>query len=145
MQQAYELTTLLSENGITEFKIGSNGDSVELTPGIRKAVRQTLEGKFRAIGSIEARIESLSAHDPPYSCTAWTLLRNEPIRCYLSDDDELVALAHRHFQERVTLRGVLRSRADGEVTSMRVYRIEPFPADDDLPTVDDIRGLMANG
>jgi hypothetical protein len=60
MQHAYELTTLMNENGIQGVKIGYNGDSVVLMPGDRKAVRQTLEGKYRAIGSIEARIEGLS-------------------------------------------------------------------------------------
>jgi hypothetical protein len=144
MQQAYELTTLLNENGIQAFRIGFNGDAVELTPGIRKAVRQTLEGRYRAIGSIEARIEALSAHDTPYSCTAWTLLTNEPIRCFFSEPG-LLAAAYDNFKRRVTLRGVLNSRADGEVTSMRVHSIVPFPPDDELPEVDDIRGIMANG
>lgn len=144
MQQTYELTTLLSENGIQDFTLGFSGEAVEFTPGMRKAVKQTLEGKYRAIGSIEARIEMLSAHEPPYSCTAWTLLTNEAIRCYFTDS-ALLKTAYEHFKQRVTLRGILNSRADGEVTSMRVHSIEPFPSDDDLPTVDDIRGIMANG
>lgn len=144
MQQAYELTALLNVNGIQSFRIGYNGDSVELNPQMRKTVRQTLEGKYRSIGSIEARIETLAGHEPPYSCTAWTLLTNEPIRCNFSDP-ALLDIAYAHFKQRVTLRGLLNSRGDGEVTSMRVHSIEPFPSDHDLPTVDDIRGIMANG
>ncbi len=143
MRHVYDLTTILDENGIQAIKIGNGGDLVQLRPTDRKAVRQALEGKYRAIGSIEARIETLSAHDKPFGCTAWTLLRNEPIRCYF--DAELVDVALRHFRQRVTLRGVISSRGDGEVTSMRVHSIEPFPHDDELPTVDQIRGLMANG
>lgn len=144
MQQAYELTTLLNQNGIQSVRIGFNGEAVELNPEMRKAVRQTLEGRYRSIGSIEARIDALSGHEPPYSCTAWTLLTNERIQCNFSDP-ALLDMAYAHFKQRVTLRGILNSRADGEVTSMRVHSIEPFPPDDELPTVDDIRGIMANG
>jgi hypothetical protein len=143
MQRAFELTKILDINGIEAFRIGYNGEAVEITPGMKKAVKETLEGKYKAIGSIEGRIESLSDHDSP-SCTIWTLLTGEPIRCTFADPG-LVTLAHRYFKERVTVRGVLTSRADGEVTSMRARSIEPFPDDSELPTVDDILGIMANG
>lgn len=112
--------------------------------GLDDRERFSEEGDYRAIGSIEARIEALFAHDTPYSCTAWTLLTNEPVRCFFSEP-ELLAAAYRNFQRRVTLRGILTSRVDGEVASMRVHSIEPFPSDDELPTVDDIRGMLANG
>ncbi len=144
MQQAYELTAMLHINGIDAFRVGYNGETVEFTPGIKKAVKETLEGKYKAIGSIEARIDTLSAHEKPYSCTAWTLLTNEPIRCFFSDA-EVLSSAYENFKQRVTLRGILTSRPNGEVTSMRVHSIEPFPADEDLPSVDDILGIMAHG
>lgn len=145
MQHAVELTNLLNINGIDSFRVGYNGESVELTPEMKKAVRETLEGRYTAIGSIEGRIEALSAHEPPpFYCTVYTVLTEEAIRCNFNDRD-LLEKAYQYFRQRVTLRGVLNSRADGEVTSMRVTSIEPFPADDELPDVDDILGIMANG
>ena len=144
MQQAYELVTILNTNGITSFRVGHNGETVELTPALKKPVKEALEGSYKAIGSIEGRIEGLSAHEPPYSCTVYTLVTGEAIRCTFADP-ALLSTAYEHFKQRVTLRGVLTSRPNGEVTSMRVYSIDPFPADDDLPTVDDILGIFANG
>ncbi|HEX9938439.1 MAG TPA: hypothetical protein VGB15_14985 [Longimicrobium sp.] len=144
MQQAFELVTILNENGINAFRVGHNGEKVEITPALRKPVKEALEGSYKAIGSVEGRIEGLSAHEPPYSCTVYTLVTGEAIRCNFADP-ELLTTAYKHFRQRVTLRGVLTSRPNGEVTSMRVYSIDPFPADDDLPTVDDILGILANG
>jgi len=144
MQQAYELVTILNTNGIQAFRVGSNGDRVEITPELRKPVREALEGSYKAIGSIEGRIEGLSAHEPPYSCTIYTLVTGEAIRCHFADPT-LLTTAYNHFKRRVTLRGVLTSRPNGEVTSMRVHSIDPFPEDDELPTVDDIIGIFANG
>ena len=145
MQQAFELVTILNVNGIEAFRVGYNGEKVEITPALRKPVKEALEGSYKAIGSIEGRIEGLSAHEPNVFCTVYTLVTGEAVRCTFIDP-ALLGIAYKHFKkDRVTLRGVLTSRPNGEITSMRVHSIEPFPADDDLPTVDDIIGIMANG
>lgn len=143
MRRVYELTALLSENGIESLRIGPDGDSVVLQPGMRKALRDTLEGRYRAIGSIEGRIDSLSAHEEPYFCTVYTLLSGEPVRCYFAS--ALLDTVYEHFRARVVVRGTLNTRADGEVTSMRLVSVDRMPDDDTLPTVDEIIGILSNG
>ncbi|HET7460882.1 MAG TPA: hypothetical protein VFJ82_06530 [Longimicrobium sp.] len=143
MRRAFELTSILGENGIQAFRFGTNGDSVELLPSMRKAVKETLEGRYRSIGSVEGQIDSLSAHEEPFFCTVYTALTKEPVRCYFNAP--LLQDVYDNFRRRVTIHGVFTTRADGEVTSMRASRIEPFPEEDELPTVDDIIGILTNG
>lgn len=143
MRRAYELTAMLDPNGIEALHIGLNGDTVVLQPGMKKAVRDALEGRYRAIGTIEGRIDSLSAHEEPYFCTLYTLLSNEPVRCYFGP--ELLDDVYENFRARVVVRGTLNTRANGEVTSMRLQGLERLPSDDELPTVDEIIGILANG
>ncbi|HET7231585.1 MAG TPA: hypothetical protein VFJ16_16365 [Longimicrobium sp.] len=143
MRRTYELTSLLHTNGIQAFRVGVNGDSVEIVPTMRKAVRETLEGRYRAIGSIEGRIDSLSTHEEPYYCTVYTMLSGEPVRCYFPP--HLLPSVHKHFRTRVTVYGTFTTRASGEVTSLRMSRIEPFPSDSEIPSIDEIIGILSNG
>lgn len=115
---------------------------MELLPTMRKSVKETLEGKYRAIGSIEGRIDSLSAHEEPYFCTVYAVLSGEPVRCYFSP--ALLDEVYASFRQRVIVHGTFRTRAGGEVTSMRISRIQRFPGANDLPSVDEIIGILAN-
>ncbi|HEV7589564.1 MAG TPA: hypothetical protein VGO40_15725 [Longimicrobium sp.] len=143
MRRAYELTSLLDQNGIAGFRVGLNGDSVRLTPEMRKPVREALEGRYQAIGSLEGRIDGMSAHEPPYFCTVYSMLSGEPVRC--SFGPELLAKVWENFRQRVTVRGVFTTRPDGEITGMRINDVERFPDVDDLPSVDDILGILVHG
>lgn len=143
MRRVSELTAILDENGIQAFRFGTNGDSFELKPSMRKSVRSALEGRYRSLGSVEGQIDSLSAHEEPFFCTVYTSLTNEPVRCFFSP--ALLSDVYENFRRRVTVHGLFTTRADGEVTSMRASRIEPFPSPNELPTVDDIIGIFSNG
>lgn len=140
MRRTYELTSILNANGIQSFRIGVNGESVSLNPDMRRTVRQAAEGHYRALGSLEGTIDGISAHESPYSCTLYTLLTNEAVRCYFGP--ELLSAVHENFKRRVSVRGVFTTRADGEVTSLRVQDIERLPSADELPSVDEILGIL---
>lgn len=142
MRRAFELASLLNENGIQAFRVRSNGEEVAITPGLRKTVRDAMEGRYRALGSIEGRIDALSAHEEPYFCTVYTLLTGEPVRCYLGA--ELLDDAYRYFRQRVIVRGIFNTRPDGEITSMRVREIERLPDAGEVPSVDEMIGIFAD-
>jgi hypothetical protein len=143
MRRAYELTSILSENGIRSFTVGRNGNGVSITPELRKPVRKTLEGPYLEIGTIEGYIDSISAHDSPYSCHVYSVMSGEPVRCYF--DPAHLDLVHALFKKRASVRGVFNTRANGEITSMRARSFERMPSAEELPTVDDILGILVNG
>lgn len=143
MRRLYELTAVLDGNGIDRIEIGDAAGGIAFAPGMRRAVREALEGRYRAIGSVEGRIDGISAHAPPYTCTLYTTGSGEAIRC--SFEPPLLPEIHRLFRARVSARGVFRTRPDGEVTRFRIEAIEPLPDAEALPTVDDILGILTDG
>jgi hypothetical protein len=143
MRRAYELTALLDTNGIEAITFGRTGDGVTLTPELRKPVKDALEGRYRAFGSIEGRIDSLSAHEEPYQCTVYSFVSGEGVRCYFGP--ELLSTVHENFRKRVVVRGVFTTRPNGEVTSLRASEVEHLPEPEELPSVDDILGILAHG
>lgn len=102
-------------------------------------MKESLEGRHRAIGSVEGTIDAMSAHDEPYFCTVYTLLTGEAIRCYFGPP--LLQKVYRNFKRRVIVRGTFTTRANGEVISLRAVSIEPLDVDD-LPTVDEMIGIL---
>lgn len=143
MRHTYELTTLFDVNGIVGLRVGKNADSIALTEWMRKPAKDALEGRYRAIGSVEGRIDGMSAHAPPYACTVYSLLTGEAVRCTFGP--ELLDEVYRNFRKRVIVRGTFNTRANGEVTSMRISDVERLPDADELPSVDDVIGILAHG
>ncbi len=139
MRRAYDLSASLNVNGIQGFKIRLDGEEVSLTPELKKRVKEALEGRYRAIGSIEGTIDAMSAHDEPYFCTVYTLLTGEAVRCYFGPP--LLPAVYENFKRRVSVRGTFTTRANGEVTSLRAVSIEPLDVSD-LPTVDEMIGIL---
>lgn len=143
MRHAFELTTILNVNGIEAFSVRLNGESVSLLPEMKKPVQEAAEGRYQALGSLEGRVEAMSVHgDGLFSCTAYSFLSDEPVRCSFAP--ELYDRVYRLFRQPVVIRGVFNTRADGEVTSMRMERIDPLPSEDELPTVEDLIGLFVD-
>jgi len=139
MRRAYDLSAMLNVNGIQGFKIQLDGEEVSLTPETKKSVRDALEGRYRAIGSVEGTIDAMSAHEEPYFCTVYTLLTGEAIRCYFGR--ALLGTVYENFKRRVSVRGTFTTRANGEVTSLRAVGIEPLDVPD-IPTVDEMIGIL---
>jgi hypothetical protein len=141
MRRAYDLTALLNVNGIQAFRMDVDDDEeIAITPEMRKSVKDALEGRHRALGSIEGSIDALSAHDEPYFCTVYTLLTGEAIRCYFGP--ALLEKVYANFRQRVIVRGSFTTRVNGEITSLRAVEIQPLDIDD-IPSVDEMIGLIA--
>lgn len=144
MRHAFDLTTILNVNGIEAFRVRLNGESVSLLPEMRKHVQEAKEGRHRALGSLEGRVEQMSVHGEGnlYYCTAYSFLSNEAVQC--SFEPDLYARVHRYFGQPVVIRGVFNTRPNGEVTSMRMESIDLLLSDDELPTVEDLIGLFVD-
>lgn len=141
MRRALQLTALLKENGIREITFRVDGERVPVGQQLARNVRDVVEGTMHAIGSIEGRLETLSVHGRPYF-NVYDSVTGRAVQC--SIPEELIETAHRAFNQRVQVRGLITTRPNGEVMSMRVREIATFPDPRSLPTVDDIRGILRN-
>lgn len=92
----------------------------------------TLEGTLNAIQDASGSLE-LKVRDPLWS---------RAIKCLVSE--AMLPLAMENFRNRVELGGEIQYRPNGTPFCIRVERLERIPDDSELPSIDDVRGLLAD-
>ena len=68
-----------------------------------------------------------------------TVLR-QSIPCYVPEDKLPDAFAN--FRKRVEISGLIHYRRNGVPVSIDVDAMAPIPDDDELPSIDDVRGIL---
>jgi hypothetical protein len=84
-------------------------------------------------------LEVLSGHGP-LRVFVYDPIDSRQIRCDISEKDLQTALAS--FRKRVEVYGKVRYRRDGMPVSVKVESIVPFPSPEEIPTLEEIRGIL---
>ena len=92
-----------------------------------------------AIGSLEGTLEATFRGSIAFS--VYETITNRRTSCNCSR--EILELAIKHFGQRVSVSGEIRSNVRGEPTSMDVRELRPLGVGP-LPQAKDIRGLFAD-
>jgi hypothetical protein len=142
MRRALSLANLIDPNGIQSIRLRVGDEPVAVSPALARNVRDLVEGTLRAIGSVEGVLKTITVHGKPYF-NVYESVSGRPIRCYVAD--ALVDDARDNLKKRVQVRGIIRTRPDGEIASVRASEIVAFENAEMLPTVDDIRGILRSG
>jgi hypothetical protein len=115
---------------------------VALNPEIARVIREDWRADYRDFGTIEGRLTAIQEQG-----TLQLLLKDEwlgqTVRCYVPE--EMLPDAFAAFRRRVEVSGMIHYRRNGTPISVEVEGIEPLPNDDDLPSADDVRGLLKAG
>lgn len=90
----------------------------------------TVEGIMDTVRDREGRLE-FRVKDP---------VLGQVVMCHIAD--EQLQEAFSTFRKRVEVSGVIHYRRDGVPKSIEVESIEALPSDDDLPSPDDVRGIL---
>jgi len=90
-------------------------------------------------GSIEGRLRTVSDQGNLHFFV-FDDLTNRQIRCYF--DDEQTDDVMKAWRSRVIVSGVVRYRKDGEPTSIVVDNLTPLKSSSDLPSADDVLGIL---
>jgi hypothetical protein len=67
-------------------------------------------------------------------------LFKQTIRCYFPE--EMLPQVFNSFRKRVEVSGEIHYRRNGTPISIHAERIEKLPDDDELPSLDDVRGIF---
>lgn len=113
---------------------------VAIGGGISKAIREDWESDYYDFGSVEGRLEFIQDADDSIKIRIKDFLFDKPIKCVISEDklDQVLA----NFRRRVELEGRIHYRRDGTPISIEADVIDALPEDEDLPTADDVRGIL---
>lgn len=103
-------------------------------------VDSVLVASIADIGSVEGQLRMISIQGAPHF-NVYDDLTDRQVECFATDGQ--LQDAHRYFGKRVAITGVIRYRRDGEPVSIQVEDIKPFLDEDDLPSADDVYGILS--
>ena len=119
---------------------------VERTPikigtGIAKIIREDWQSDYHDFGTIEGRLNGIMDAAGSLRIKVTDFLYPRSINCVVPESllDKVLGC----FRHRVEIEGRIHYRRDGTPISIEVEVIEELPEDDELPTADDVRGVMA--
>ena len=95
--------------------------------------------KYRSIGAVDGRLETLSLHPGRRQFHIGHHLTGEPIECSLPP--ELEAAVKSGLGRRVIVSGVIAYGAEGRPLSVRAGRLRVVPEDAELPSTEEVLGL----
>ncbi len=117
-------------------------EPITLTGHTAATVKDMLESGFVDHGSVEGRLEVISERGGTH-VQIREMLWGRSIRCTVSDERLKEALEL--FGRRVEAYGEVRYRKDGEAISIKVEEFIPFPVGVNIPTYEDVRGILKGG
>ena len=122
----------------------SNGRGlpVSLSSTTLAHIEAVLTPEVRTIGTIEGELEGLIIHGTR-RFLLYDRLTGRQVICYFGDAVSWEGLRD-VFGKRMAVTGEIRSRASGERASINVSKYYVFPREDELPSADEVRGLLRN-
>jgi|GEM_PF-770896 len=118
-------------------------EPIAFGPEVAERIREEESADYTDYGTLEGILQAIQDTRGALELKIRDMIYPFPIRCVV--DDNMLATALENFRHRVEIAGEIRYRRNGAATSIRADRIERLPDDDDLPTVEDVRGLLAVG
>lgn len=119
---------------------GVQGEPVRVTKRLAANVDEVIGPRLERFGSVEGRLEGLLTHSRRVFYI-WEASTGRRVECIFGDripvENVLAA-----FGRRVSVRGLIRTRKTGEKLSVEVGDLDVFPPEEELPTVDEIVGII---
>jgi len=116
-----------------------NETSKPITNAVSEGAAKLLEPVYEDDGSVEGTLEVVSGHGT-LRVVVYDPVDSRPIKCDISDRD--IQTAIQSFMRRVEVYGKVRYRRDGAPVSVRVEKIITFPSKEEIPTLDEMRGIL---
>lgn len=144
LEAAKELSRILDTKSgtINTVEIRTPRASKRLSTQSAASVDKILGGKYEAIGSVEGNLEMISQRNE-FHCNVWDALTDKRVRCYLDIQNPVVKKkVFDAFGKRVAVYGRVRYRKDGTPESIAVSDIRIFKNPNELPPIDEYKGLF---
>lgn len=142
LHAARKLSALQSEDDT--ITLSTPWQSVALTPRVAAAVTETFATKYTDYGTLEGTVQRLDITTGNALTVRLTdSLTSQTITLHLPDEETLDAFyAFIKHKRRVSVSGETKYSATGRPSSMRVEMFSAFPDSSELPSIDDIVGIL---
>jgi hypothetical protein len=141
LEKAEELARKVGPDLIL-VRIGDQTRRTEMTAQLVANIETVLGDVVTSLGTVEGRLEAVNVHNSRYF-NVYEDLTGRRIRCDFGHriDTHQIAVA---VERRVAVFGEIRYDSNGEIEGMTAESLEVFPAAPDLPTAEDVFGILGN-
>lgn len=122
------------------LRVNGRSDQTDVTGQLIANVDAILGETVSSIGTIDGSLEALNVHGDRYF-SVYDVLTGQRVRCdfgHRISTDEIA----RAVERRVAVHGQIKSRPTGEIVGMIAERVEVFPPESELPSADEVRGIL---
>ena len=113
---------------------------LDIVPAIAHAIREDWRAEYGDYGTVEGKLETIQDRAGTLQLQVRDTVLHQTIRC--SFQEEMLPEAFMAFRKRVEVTGLIHFRKNGVPVSIQVDRIERLPDDDELPDIDDVKGIL---
>lgn len=140
LREAKALANLVNED-MPRIAVMNGAAESDATRQLMTHVDQVMGEGRESIGAIEGKLEALNIHEKPPRFAIFDLLTDQRIECYFGTNVDLEEVL-RGVGRRVAVSGMIKTRGTGERFSIDVRSLRVFPAESELPTPEDVRGIL---
>jgi hypothetical protein len=115
---------------------------IALQPTIARTIRESWRADYNDYGTIEGRLETIQESYGTLQFYIRDAMLRQRVRCYFPE--ELLPEVFDNFRKRVEVSGVIHYRKNGIPVSIEAEHIIGLPDDSELPTAEDVRGILRN-
>ncbi len=126
---------------VDEITIGSNGKKVEVSKMTIERIDELRSARYYSQGSVVGNLDSITIHHGN-EFRVWEEMLGRPVTCRFTKESLEGVL--QVLGKRVLVFGQLQANGQGLPTSIIVEGIEPYPDDSELPTIENMSGLIDN-
>jgi hypothetical protein len=135
----------LTESGLNKapavpIKLWIEKRPISFEPAIASAIREDLHADYNDYGTIEGLIETIQESYGNLQFYLRDAMLRQRVRCYFPE--ALLPEVFDKFRKRVEVSGIIRYRKNGTPISIEAEQIIGFPDDHELPTAEDVRGIL---
>ena len=123
----------------TPVRIWVERQAISLVPEIGETIREDWRIDYHDMGTVEGRLEVIQDHAGLELRVRDPALRRT-VKCYVPE--EMLPNVFAQFRKRVEIFGLVHYRRNGTPVSIEASTIDPLPDDDDLPTPEEVRGIL---
>jgi len=129
----------LHERNVTSIKVRNGRATVEVTKRLSANVDELIGPKTSSEGTVEGTLEVISIHGKP-EFSIFEPLTSNRVACYFAP--EQLEGVMKAFGRRVAAYGEIFASASGKRLSVRVESFDVFPAEEKLPGIDEMIGIL---
>jgi hypothetical protein len=115
---------------------------IPVEPGIASVIREDWRANYSDYGTIEGRLETIQEVHGGLQFQIRDAMLRQKVRCYFPE--ELLPEVFEKFRKRVEVSGLIHYRKNGTPIGIEAERIQTLPDDSELPTAEDVRGILRN-